>query len=198
LVESSVNFAWKNASARLQCCSPGPDHKSVVVSLISQHYNEVIVALKAGVDPANFFANPEFSGYRPLLGTSDQFVATLAEGGSLKTLASANRLNSDPSVVWAAPNGKADFRPAAAPNDTQFGNQWHLHNTAQITPHPARSDADADLVEAWDTTTGHSDIVIAILASRGPIQTWQPTSLSTLARLPQTASTTTVTAGWTM
>ncbi len=122
--------------------------------------NEIIVALNAGTSAAEFFATPEFSGFRPLLGTPDQFVGTLTMGDGLDTLDAANRLHSDPRVAWAAPNGSADFQPAAIPNDSLFSSQWHLNNTSQLG---AKADADSDLAEAWNTTTGNTGVVIAVI-----------------------------------
>ena len=55
------------------------------------------------------------------------------------------------------------------PNDTDFGNQWHLNNTGQTG---GTADADIDAPEAWDITTGgntaHGDtIVVCIIESQG-------------------------------
>jgi subtilisin family serine protease len=122
--------------------------------------NEVIVSLRAGVNPKEFFSTPEFSGFRPLLGTPDQYIGTLAVGAGLETLSLANRLQLDPLVAWAVPNGTADFQRAVIPNDPLFANQWHLNNTSQLG---AQADADSDHEEAWNVTTGNNDIVIAVL-----------------------------------
>ena len=45
------------------------------------------------------------------------------------------------------------------PNDPRFDEQWGLHNTSQTG---GVYDADIDAVEAWDISTGSSDIVIAV------------------------------------
>lgn len=55
------------------------------------------------------------------------------------------------------------------PNDTIFGNQWHLNNTGQSG---GIIDADIDAVEAWDITQGglttHNDtIVVCIIETNG-------------------------------
>jgi len=55
------------------------------------------------------------------------------------------------------------------PNDTFFGNQWHLNNTGQSG---GTVDADIDAAEAWDISTGgvtsHTDtIVVCILEGNG-------------------------------
>jgi subtilisin family serine protease len=49
---------------------------------------------------------------------------------------------------------------SADPDDTYFGNLWGLHNTGQTGGTP---DADIDAPEAWELTTGSSDVVIAVI-----------------------------------
>ena len=67
---------------------------------------------------------------------------------------------SDPDVEYAEPNY---IRRALSkiPDDTYFGNQWALHNTGTYANGTA--DADIDAPEAWDISTGSSNIVIAVL-----------------------------------
>jgi len=48
----------------------------------------------------------------------------------------------------------------ATPNDTDFNRLWSMHNIGQTS---GLSDADINAVEAWDVTTGSSDIVVAII-----------------------------------
>ncbi len=50
----------------------------------------------------------------------------------------------------------------AAPDDTSFNSQYHLHNTGQTG---GTTDADVDAPEAWDIQTGDSNILVAILDS---------------------------------
>src|SRR4030066_2571136 len=66
---------------------------------------------------------------------------------------------SDPNVEYAEPN--YIIRASSVPNDTYFGNQWALHNTGTYANGTA--DADIDAPEAWDISTGSSNIVIAVL-----------------------------------
>ncbi len=58
----------------------------------------------------------------------------------------------DPDVEYAEPNYIVSI--AATPDDTNFANLWGLHNA---------SDADIDAPEAWDLTTGSTDVVIAVI-----------------------------------
>ena len=47
-----------------------------------------------------------------------------------------------------------------SPNDPQYGDQWGLNNTGQAGGTP---DADIDAPEAWNTTTGDSSVLVAII-----------------------------------
>jgi subtilisin family serine protease len=55
--------------------------------------------------------------------------------------------------------GSRDFTDWT-PNDPQYSNQWHYHNTGQQSGTP---DADIDLPEAWEIEKGLSDVVVAIV-----------------------------------
>ncbi|MFC1815865.1 S8 family peptidase, partial [Thermodesulfobacteriota bacterium] len=74
----------------------------------------------------------------------------------------------DPDVEYAEPNY---YRYATAtPNDTSFDQLWGLHNTGQDVGQgdqvkSGTDDADIDAPEAWDITTGSSDVVVAVIDS---------------------------------
>ena len=70
------------------------------------------------------------------------------------------RLREEPEVEWAEPNYSR--YPLIVPNDQMFDSQWHLVNTGQSGGTPG---ADIQAVDAWDMTTGDSDVVVAILDS---------------------------------
>jgi subtilisin family serine protease len=67
---------------------------------------------------------------------------------------------SDPDVEYVEPNYLR--YKTATPNDAFFDNLWGLHNTGQTG---GTSDADIDAPEAWDITTGNSNVVVAVLDS---------------------------------
>jgi hypothetical protein len=46
------------------------------------------------------------------------------------------------------------------PNDPQYNQQWHYHNTGQQA---GTVDADIDLPEAWEITKGNNQVVVAII-----------------------------------
>jgi len=119
----------------------------------------IVVALESGVDSDLYFSQEAFLDYRPLAGTADQFVVTVA-GGFSGAVDLANRLPSDARVAWASVDFLTEFRPEYTPNDLLYAGQWHLNNTGQTG---ARIDADVDAPEAWDTTFGGNDIVVAVI-----------------------------------
>ena len=64
----------------------------------------------------------------------------------------------NPSVAYVEP----DFAIAqtSVPNDPAFGSLWNLHNIGQAG---GLVDADIDAPEAWSTTTGSRDVVVAVI-----------------------------------
>ena len=68
-----------------------------------------------------------------------------------------------PEVIYAEPN-RIGYCNAVYPNDPGFGNQWALNNTGQnINQTEGTPDADMDVPEAWEITTGSPDVVIAVV-----------------------------------
>ena len=71
--------------------------------------DEIVVALRAGTDPAQLFGK-DFTSYRRLPGTPDQYIATVEAGAGAPALAAANRLDSSAGVAWASPNFIQEFQ----------------------------------------------------------------------------------------
>jgi len=71
----------------------------------------------------------------------------------------------DPSVEYAEPNYYRYLMKT--PNDSFFLDyQWGLNNTGQdVNGTSGTPDADVDAPEAWDTTTGSSSVIIAVIDS---------------------------------
>jgi subtilisin family serine protease len=63
-----------------------------------------------------------------------------------------------PDVLYAEPNYLVE--KLGVPNDMFFSSQWNLRNTGQNGGTPG---ADINAVDAWDITTGSSDVVIAVI-----------------------------------
>jgi len=83
---------------------------------------------------------------------------------AMKTL---NRTNG---IVHAHPNYKVRVA-SIFPDDSNFNQQWALHNTGQTHPvdcggtTSGTPDADIDAPQAWDIHTGSGDIIVAVLDS---------------------------------
>jgi subtilisin family serine protease/subtilisin-like proprotein convertase family protein len=67
-------------------------------------------------------------------------------------------LRGDPAVAYAEPNYRQHI--TALPNDPSFPSLYGLHNTGQTGGTP---DADIDAPEAWELSTGSSDIVVGVI-----------------------------------
>ncbi|MDY6976526.1 MAG: S8 family serine peptidase [Pseudomonadota bacterium] len=67
-------------------------------------------------------------------------------------------LKKNPAVKIAEPNFL--YRKALVPNDPSYGDLWGLDNTGQAG---GSADVDIDAPEAWDITTGDSDVVIGVI-----------------------------------
>ena len=66
-------------------------------------------------------------------------------------------------VLYVEPNFvqiTGEVIESTTPNDGSFSSLWGLHNTGQTG---GTADADIDAIEAWDLTTGSSDVVIGII-----------------------------------
>src|SRR3989304_3808287 len=128
---------------------------------------EMVVAVKTGVDPKEFFADG-FSSWSRFF--DNQYIATVATGGGLASLQTANELTLDKRVEWATPNFYTEIQTSFTPNDSLYTNQWTLNNSGQ-TGALNNGSGDANLPAAWDITRGgttpagsfRSRVVIAVL-----------------------------------
>jgi hypothetical protein len=114
--------------------------------------DELIVSLMPGVDPRNVFGQ-NFSSYRRLRGTDDQYVVKLARGGGSTTLSAVAAVRALPGVNWAEPNPQIEIHLAEEP---LLDEQWHLKNSG------LRGEL-AQVESAWSLTKGSPEIVIAVL-----------------------------------
>ncbi len=79
---------------------------------------------------------------------------------NLSVKAAIQALAKNPLVKAVQPNYL--YYTSATPNDTFLPAQWGANNIGQLN---GTFDADMDLTEAWDITTGSSDVVVAVLDS---------------------------------
>jgi len=128
--------------------------------------DEAIVRLTADVAPWDFFDDQRFTSYRPLLGTPDQFVVTLAAGKGEAALGAINELHKDSRAAWVSPNFHHTWERHFTPNDTRWANLWTMKNTGQTAPGgvPGLAGADVNMEEAWDVQQGvGSSMIIGVL-----------------------------------
>ena len=73
------------------------------------------------------------------------------------------RYQQDPDVEYAEPN-YIKYKKSIVPDDPYFGSQWGLHNTGQMVNGVIGTPgADISIIDAWNITTGSSQVIIAIL-----------------------------------
>lgn len=75
-------------------------------------------------------------------------------------LAIADALGALPEVRFAEPDVIFTGRGDLVPDDPNFARLWGLNNTGQ---NRGTADVDIDAVEAWDATTGSSNILVVVL-----------------------------------
>ena len=122
---------------------------------------EVIVKFKAGTvqgQAAGAHAVLGAQVIRELRGVERAELVRLPEGMSVAEAVSLYM--EDPLVEYAEPNYKRRLL-ATFPNDAYFPQQWSLHNEGQTMN--AVPDADMDMPEAWDVSTGSRDFVVAVI-----------------------------------
>ncbi|MDI6448073.1 S8 family serine peptidase [Anaerobaca lacustris] len=124
---------------------------------------------------------------KPMEFTTQEYLLEVLGPDAEAVFAAVEQLNEMDVIEWACPNtamrpklagqtmpnqiawsgqprsitaGEETERTGVFPNDEYFPMQWHLYNTGQSGGTPG---ADIRAPEAWEITTGNSNIVIAIL-----------------------------------
>ncbi len=131
-----------------------------IATLLREHRTEVI--LRAFPD----FQLADTLGFTPdgqpvyLCDLSHIYKIRLSEESSRDSL--IRDLTTLREVVYAEPNGMAQPASPLYPDDPLFeqGYQWALHNYGQSG---GTADADIDAPEAWEITTGSSNVKIGII-----------------------------------
>ena len=89
-------------------------------------------------------------------------LVTLPPGRNLQD--AINQLKKNPNVLYVEPDYEMHIN--ATPNDPSYSELWGLHNSGQtIWGQAGIADVDINAPEAWNTTTGSSNVVIAVLDS---------------------------------
>ncbi len=68
------------------------------------------------------------------------------------------KLNNHPAVLYAEPD--YILKANVMPDDPRFDELWAMHNTGQTG---GTADADIDAPEAWEISTGSSDVVVGVI-----------------------------------
>ena len=124
--------------------------------------HEIVVKVRADTPPSGVPAllPRTLRVARTLTGAHDELILELVDPKTDDPLALANALAAESWVEWAQPNFLREYARASVPDDPMFPQQWHLQNTGQGG---GTTGADAELVAAWDVTTGSPDVVIALI-----------------------------------
>jgi subtilisin family serine protease len=77
----------------------------------------------------------------------------------------ANKFQETGLTIFSHPNFISKIETFQIPNDPYFANQFYLNNTGQVFTdnHYGYYDADIDAPEAWQTTKGLNNIIVAVL-----------------------------------
>jgi subtilisin family serine protease len=125
--------------------------------------DEIVVKLRPGATKSALIERAAALGLtldRALWGTTDEFVLRLNDPKRDDAVRKAQLLYENKAVLWAEPHFIREYKKSATPNDPLFANQWHLSNTGQGG---GTVNADVNAITAWNTTTGSSTIVIAVV-----------------------------------
>jgi subtilisin family serine protease len=127
---------------------------------------EVIVKFHDSASKATIAAAHALAGgqtIKSFAGGADRFNhLKLGKGENVEDALAKYRHS--PAVEYAEPNYLHQL--TAIPNDTQFSSLWGLHNTGQsVNGTAGTADVDIDAPEAWDITTGSSNVIIAVIDS---------------------------------
>ena len=117
---------------------------------------EVLVKFRAGADRARAGDLHRAAGAMEIVEYKDAGIEKIKLPGHISVPEAVEYYRQDPDVEYAEPNYLI-YAAATFPNDTDFTKLWGLHNTT--------IDADIDAPEAWDITTGSSNVVIAVIDS---------------------------------
>ena len=119
-------------------------------------------ASEADIESFNNLHNVEIASKREW---TDRYVLRVRGANGLDALTTANTYYEEAITEYSVPNFviRSDrLLASVTPDDTYFQEQWPLDNTGQDPPGGTQG-ADIDAPEAWEISTGSSDIVIAII-----------------------------------
>ncbi|HUU89859.1 MAG TPA: S8 family serine peptidase, partial [Phycisphaerae bacterium] len=126
---------------------------------------EIGVRLKNGHDRQAFDAFCQANGFtiiRRLEFTEQEYLLDPGAPDADGVFDAVEKLSTAPGVEWAEPNFgfQLRFHGPITPNDPYYPSQWHLNNTGQSG---GIANADIDAPEAWEISTGSSNVIVAVL-----------------------------------
>jgi subtilisin family serine protease len=161
LAASSLVSSASAAPIRTDVRSQVEASESLRSTTPSRVPGEVVVRYEAGTSPAtraDLRDDVEAESVERLELARTE-VLEVAPGAVEETIA---ELSAAPGVAFAEPN--FIYTASAAPNDPRYAQEWGLNNTGQsISGSSGTADADIDAPEAWEYTTGSSDVVVAVI-----------------------------------
>lgn len=128
--------------------------------------NELIVKYKSGTRQRAKLALQETTGAKTIrqMGLIGAEHIRLPEDLTVEEAIEIFR--NDPNVKWVEPNYKRRAMAISAPNDPFFTELWPLQNTGQIVNSTTgTANADIQALDAWETSTDCSNVIIAIIDS---------------------------------
>jgi subtilisin family serine protease len=125
----------------------------------------VLVAFRDDVPQAARLNLAQSLGATPDTRVKSRYFARLrltpqARAAGVTVASAVARLRANPAVRIAEPDYRMNY--TAAPNDPRFGELWGLHNTGQTG---GRANAHISAVEAWGSTVGSDEVIVAVLDS---------------------------------
>jgi subtilisin family serine protease len=126
---------------------------------LAYHPEHVLVKFRPGVSKAVFEGAIAAAGHTHIRTYRRTGVHLLRVPSGTSVKQAVAELTKDPAVLYAEPDYIVRIRQPL-PDDTQFANQWGLHNTGQTGGTP---DADIDAPEAWQTQADACSVVVAVI-----------------------------------
>ena len=128
---------------------------------------EVIVKFKKNIRASQIQAAISTSDIHiansfPILSRAKASPYMLVKSKKLSTQALLKQFKADPNVAYVEPNYL--YHTQEVPNDPKFDQLWGLLNTGQsVSGTAGTAGADIKAAEAWDVSTGSSNVVIAVI-----------------------------------
>ena len=120
---------------------------------------ELLIKFKSGISSQGVSTSHASLGSQVAKHFSKTGIQLVKLRPGLTTKQAIELYKNDPSVEYAEPNYIVHAL-YLIPNDPMRNNLWGLHNTGQTGGTP---DADIDAPEAWDVTTGSSNVIVGVI-----------------------------------